>query len=324
MRLHRTLLTVCVIMLLLLLAASPYSNAADKKPGTRFSGNVQFGAMWSNSTNQLRVFDTNETTDDLNSPADSYNIVFPIVLFDLKYRIKDNTTLHAGTPIDEYGIRLNAGVAHSLGDPGQLDFSVFWSPMHEEWQDPYIAGQDREETSALDAGLELKYTHIMGTGFQFRGLYSYIDLDKDLIGERFEDLQRDGTKYTANIGYAIQLNQANRIVPAIDYTRGQMDGASSSYNSYRLILNYLRFTRQYMLNAYIGGGTAKYDKEHPLYGKTRQDNSIGGFAILTWFNPFDWQRIFFSFGAGAGYSDANIDFYDSRSFSTLMSVGYNF
>lgn len=324
MPLSQTTFKACVAALLLLLAAPPYANSDDKQPEARFSGNVQLGAMWSNSTNQLRGFDTNEKTDDLDRPADSFNSVNPIILFNLKYRVTDSTTLYAGTPIDEYGIRLNAGVTHKLGPPGQLDFSIFWSPLHQEWRDPYIIGQDRRETSALDAGFELKYNRIMGTGFQFRGLFNYIDLDKDLIGERFEDLQRDGAKYTANIGYAIQLNQANRIIPALDYTRGQMDGASNSYNSYRLLLNYTHFTRQYMLNAYVGGGTATYDKKHPIFGKTRQDNSIGSFAILTWFKPFDWQRIFFSFGAGAGYSDANIDFYDSRSFSTLLSVGYNF
>jgi hypothetical protein len=280
--------------------------------------------MWSNSTSQLRVNDSNEATHDLNSEADSFNVVYPIVLFDLKYRVKEKTTLHAGTPIDEYGIRLNAGMAHDLGDPGQLDFSIFWSPMHQEWQDPYIAGQDREETGAFDTGIELKYNRILGTGFQFRGIYNYIDVDKDLSGDRFEDLQRDGHKYTANIGYAIQLDRMNKIVPAVDFTRAQMDGASNSYNGYRVLLNYVRFTRQYMLNVYVGGGSTQYDKQHPLYGKSRHATGIGSFAILTWFSPFNWQRTFFSLGAGAGYSDANINFYDSRSFSSLVTFGYKF
>jgi hypothetical protein len=318
------IMIVAIGVWLTLLVISPLAYADEKEPSSRFSGNIQLGGMWTNSTSQLRVYDTNETTGDLDSEADSFNVVNPIVLFDLKYRIKEQTTLHAGTPIDEYGIRLSAGVAHDFGTPGLLDASLFWSPMHQEWQDPYIAGFDRDETSVLDVGIDLKYNRILGTGFQARGIYNYIDLDKDLIGERYADLQRDGVRYTLNFGYAFQLDRANKIVPIFDFTRADMDGESNSYNSYRILLNYSRFTRRYMLNAYLGGGATQYDKIHPIYGETRNDSGLGGFAILTWFKPFNWQRAFTSLGIGAGYSDANLNFYDSRSIFTLATIGYNF
>jgi hypothetical protein len=79
-----------------------------------------------------------------------------------------------------------------------------------------------------------------------------------------------------------------------------------------------------MLNAYLGGGATRYDKIHPIYGETRNDSGLGGFAILTWFRPFNCQRTFTSLGIGTGFSDANINFYDSRSFSAFATIGYNF
>jgi hypothetical protein len=304
--------------------AATVATADETLATARFSGNIQIGAMWSDSTSQLKAVDSNETTDDIDGPADHFDVFYPVVLFDLKYRASDDTTLHAGTPIDEYGIRLSTGATHDLGPAGQLDVSVFWSPMHREWKDPYIAGQERDETDVLDVGVELNYNRIMGSAWQCRARYHYIDLDQDLIGERYEDLQRDGTRYTINLGYALPIGRSDRIVPAVDYTHAPMEGASNSYDSYRFILNYVHRARRYMLNAYLGGGISQYAKEHPLYGKTRREKSVGGFAILTWFNPFTWQHTFFSVGLGAGYADANIDFFDARTYSTLASFGYSF
>ncbi len=290
-----------------------------------FSGRVEAGAIWIKTTDQLFVDDKNEKTDHLNDEADSFSITLPAVMFDLRYAFQSSDTeVYLGTPLEESGIALTLGLAQTFINKSKLDLSVFSKIMTEVWKDPYIAGGERDDTDIKDVGFTIDYDSILDTGLNLYYRYNLVDVDEDVIGTRFNDLKRDGIIHITGLGYMIDLDESNIIIPGFEYCKANMDGESNSYNSYKIKFEYKRMKKDYILNAFVSADKKDYDKMHPIFNKTRDETEYSATAIFTLLNPFGYDKFFTNFVVGYSYSDSNIDFFDKSTYISGITIGYNF
>lgn len=290
-----------------------------------FSARIEAGAIWINTTDQLSVDDKNEKTDNLNDEADSFGITLPAVMFDLRYKFRDaDTEVYLATPLEDSGIALTLGMTQTFIDKSKLDVSIFSGIMGEVWKDPYIAGVKRDDTDIKDIGFTIDYDRIFDTGINLYYRYNLVEVDEDVIGTRFNDLKRDGIIHTAGLGYMIDLDESNIIIPGFEYSMANMDGESNSYNGYKIKFGYKRMKKDYILNGFVSADKKDYDKTHPIFNKTRDETEYSATAIFTLLNPFGYDKFFTNFIVGYGYSDSDIDFFDKRTYVSGITIGYNF
>ncbi|MDY6792215.1 MAG: DUF2860 family protein [Thermodesulfobacteriota bacterium] len=313
------------LILLIFMSITALAQEGDRHKEDGFSARIEAGAIWINTTDQLFVDDKNEKTDNLNDEADSFNIALPALMFDLRYKFRDaDTEVYLGTPLKESRTALTLGLTQTFIDKSKLDVSVFAVNMAEVWENPYVAGVDRDETDVEDVGFTIDYDRILDTGLNLYYRYNSVDVDVDVIGSLFNNLKRDGVIHTTGLGYMIDLEKSNIIIPGFEYSKADMDGESNSYNGYRIKLGYKRMNKDYIVNAFVSADKKEYDKTHPIFNKTRDEKGYSAMAIFTLLNPLGYDKFFTNFIAGCGYSDSNIDFFDKRTYVSGVTIGYNF
>ena len=74
----------------------------------------------------------------------------------------------------------------------------------------------------------------------------------------------------------------------------------------------------------VSGAVHQYQKTHPLFDKTRQEGAVTAVGQVMHQNLFDQPNLFASLLVGYVWSDANIDFFDSRTVLGVASVGIQF
>ena len=151
-----------------------------------------------------------------------------------------------------------------------------------------------------------------------------IDIDNDVIGDRVDTLKRDGNIHTIKSEYAVKLGRGLILSPNLTYARANMDGAANRYDGYGANVSLKRFSPRYFFLTALSYSRNQYEETHPIFNKTREETIRGGFALLTWFNPFDMHHWFAIGSLGYYHSDANIDFFDATTTILLVSVGYKF
>ena len=320
----KTMFVLC-FTLLTFMAISALAQEGDRHEENGFSARIEAGGVWINTTDQLFVDDRNEKTENLNDEADSFSTTMPAVMFDLRYKFRDtDTEVYLATPFEDSGIALTLGMTQTFIDKSKLDVSIFYGIMGEVWKDPYIAGVERDDTDIKDVGFTIDYDRILDTGLNLYYRYNLVDVDEDVIGTRFNDLKRDGIIHTTGLGYMIDLDESNIIIPGFEYSKANMDGESNSYNGYKIKLEYKRTKKDYILNAFVSADKKDYDKMHPIFNKTRDETEYSATAIFTLLNPFGYDKFFTNFIVGHSYLDSNIDFFDKRTYISGITIGYNF
>ncbi|MEA3432124.1 MAG: DUF2860 family protein [candidate division WOR-3 bacterium] len=320
----KTIFVLCFTFLTFM-SITASAQEGDRHEENGFSARIEAGAIWINTTDQLFVDDKNEKTDNLNDEADSFSTTMPLVMFDLRYAFQgSDTEVYLGTPFEDSGIALTLGMAQTFIDKSKLDLSVFSKIMAEVWKDPYIAGVARDDTDIKDVGFTIDYDRILDTGLNLYYRYNLLDVDEDVIGTRFNDMKRDGIIHTTGLGYTIDLDESNTIIPGLEYSKADMDGESNSYNGCKIKLEYKLMKNDYILNAFVSVDKKDYDKMHPIFNKTRDETEYSAIAIFTLLNPLGYDKFFTNFIAGYGYSDSNIDFFDKRTYLSGITIGYNF
>lgn len=320
----KTIFVLC-FTLLTFMSITALAQEGDRHKEDGFSARIEAGGIGINTTDQLFVDEKNEKTDNLNNETDSFSITLPAVMFDLRYKFRDtDTEVYLGTPLKGSGTVLTLGLTQTFIDKSKLNVSIFSGMMVEVWKNPYIAGVARNETDVEDVGFTIGYDRILDTGLNLYYRYNLVDVDEDVIGTIFNDLKRDGIIHTTGLGYMINLDKGNIIIPGFEYSKADMDGESNSYNGYKIKIGYKRMKKDYILSTFVSAVKKDYDKTHSIFNKTRDEKGYSAIAIFTLLNPLGYDKFFTNFIAGCGYSDSNIDFFDKRTYIGGITIGYNF
>jgi len=205
------------------------------------------------------------------------------------------------------------------------------------WEDPFVIGQDRQRTDISSYGFKLAAETILGTGLTVKygwvrqtiddeksGTFLLSQPDSLLTPGDLDDLDRDANFHRLNSEYSFQVGRRMRLTPILRYTRGDADGDANSFHALTPQLSFLYFGKQLQASVNASAKTEWYDSNHPVFDKTRQDFSLGLFAVMGYKNPFgfenfriDWFNAFFK-------QKSNIDFYESSSIITALGLGYTF
>ena len=340
-------ITSAAIAVFLLLGAT-WAMALDPVPQeSGFSGFIRPGVGYlkykSNMVASIQGFDlSEETNDSLTDSPDSETTAIVTLPFRLAYTFASTRTqLFVGTDLTDlirFDMSQQIGVKQGIGNLGVLQGGFLFSGMPAKvWKDPYLVGEDRDETKRKSTGARLTWDRIFGSWFQVQYTYRKVDIDSEKSGESLgfltasdrKLLERDSDRQTVDIAYAFHFAKGHTLAPAFVYTHDDRDGKAMKNDAYDFQLTYAYLSRDnpfaFTGNAFIG--QAEYDKRNPIYDKKQDDDRYGIQGTLYYENPWKWSLLgsrpmnFFLGGAYAK-TDANIDFYDQE--AIMGSVGVFF
>ena len=317
---------ILTLLGLLLLSWSNIYAAGPAEKSAGFSGRLSAGAGYMTSTDQLKTTDENKRIDSLSGDADWYDKFMPLALFNLRYTFAESgRQVYFGTPPELSGPPgLSLGFVQPFSDGGRLDISVFARPFSETWRDPYLTDIGRKETREYNYGARFAYEEILGTGFKLSYAFSRIDVNVDDIGNRFNDLERDGYIHNAEIKYDFRLGHSLSLIPGFELSIGDIDGEANAYTGYKFGLGFRKFSKLYQLMLKAAIGWDDYDDKHPVFNKTRNDTNYSVFGMLTRSDLFGQDFLFATLMVGYRYRDSNISFLEAQTFLSGAMIGIEF
>lgn len=334
--------TVAVFLLL----GATWASALDPIPQeSGFSGFVRPGVGYlkykSNMVASIQGFDlSEERNDSLTDSPDSETTPLVMLPFTLAYTFASTRTqLFFGTDLTDlirFDMSQQIGVKQGIGNFGILQGGILFSGMPAKvWKDPYLTGEDRDDTKRKSTGARLTWDRIFGSAFQVQYTYRNVDIDSEKSGNSLGSLtssdrkllERDSDRSSVDIAYRFNFAKHHTLAPAFIYTHDDRDGKAMRNDAYDAMLTYAYFNRNnpfsFTGNAYIG--QAEYDKRNPIYDKKQDDDRYGVQGTLYWENPWKWS-IFgsnpmnFFIGGAYAKTDANIDFYDQEAIMGNVGV----
>ncbi|MDJ0984149.1 MAG: DUF2860 family protein [Desulfobacterales bacterium] len=322
----RNFKSIPMILFVLLVSSSIAFAAGPAEKAEGFSGRISAGAGYMTSTDQLKTSDENNRIDSLSGDADWYDSFLPLVLFNLQYTFAESgRQIYFGTPPELSGPPgLSLGFVQPFSDGSRLDISVFARLFSEVWRDPYLTDVNRKETREHNYGTRVAYEKILGSGFNLSYAFSRTDVNVDDIGDRFNDLERDGYAHKAEVEYDFRLGQTITLTPGFELTVADIDGEANAYNGYQFGLGFRKFSKTYQLMLKGSVGWDDYDERHPVFSKTRNDTNYSVFGMFTRSDLFGVDALFATIMAGYRYRDSNIGFLNAQTFLSGAMVGIEF
>jgi hypothetical protein len=337
----KSVLPVLVFCAASALAISPALALDPIASQSGFSGYIQPGggylSIQSNTVAKVLGFDlSEERIGDLDDEPDEESTAFFSVPFKIAYTFAGTRTeVFLGTELGDllsFDTAQQLGVKQGIGGLGVLQAGLLFSGNVRVWKDPYVTGQNRNDTSRSNLGAQLVWDRILGSGFELEYSLRQVDIGSEksgdflgLTGSDKDRLDRNGTVHRASAGYGFKFGP-HKLTPQVVFFYEDLDGKAMANEGVDLQLTYLYDGDpvSLVLNGYVG--QADYDKRNPVYGETRNDDRYGASATVYYKNPWGWTflgseplRFFVS---GAYYAvDSDIDFYSQEAWLGLAGIG---
>ena len=217
---------------------------------------------------------------------------------------------------------------------GVFQAGLLYSGATRVWKDPYVTGQNRDDTSRVSVGGQLTWDKVFGSNLELEYSIRNVDIGKEQSGEflgltnsQQDRLDRNGVVHQASAAYTFKFGDKHKLIPEVTLRYEDLEGEAmaNTGGGVKLTYMYLGDPITLVLNGSVGA--ADYDKSNPIYGKTRNDDSYGGSATVYYKNPWGW-KLFGSepmqfFVTGAFYAiDSNIDFYDQEAVLGMAGIAF--
>jgi hypothetical protein len=331
-------------LLAALIAAVPLSSNAALDPIPKesgFSGSINLGAGWVEAENNLVAGNTfvdigNERVDTVFDDPESEDDVMPVFGGDLRYTVGEwRTQFFFGSDIADL-VRFDfanlLGVRKQFDSLGILSVAAAVSNFPAEvWEDPYLAGVDREKTDRDSQGLRFDWSRVFNSNFSVKVNYRDIDIDKERSGTDpalgltegdIRDLRRDGDKTSVNVEYLWKIGDRQFLVPELFWVDDDRDGEAVSSDAFGGQLTWTLLSDPWTFVLTGALFETSYDKRNPIYNEKADEDaySLGG----TVFYKLPTESGRWSIFGSVAYadSDSDIDFHDST--ITLISSGVRF
>lgn len=305
--------TYCTLVFFLLFIGSAYAEENGS-----LTVRLGLGFMVIDSGNNLNPDGSDKIIQSLDDGADRETSVIPLLLPSLTWDIgeKDGAKIFFDTepPIDEVGgLALNLGSSYLNAAGTQYQLSIYATPFEEVWKNPYLTGAPREDTETTKSGVKLAANRILGSHFRINFVYMVDEVDDDEIGEIEPDLERDGAVYSISTNYSFHPTENLELRPQISFRLGEYDGDSNSFQKVKASLKASYTMGRVVLKPEIFYSYSEYDEIHPLFQKTRENDSYGANVMVNYMGPFGYRDWLVMGMAGYSKGDSNIDFYDTES-----------
>jgi hypothetical protein len=312
-----------------------------REPG--FSGYVQpgLGSLYikSNTVAKVLSFDlSDKRIADINDDPNSESTLLVTLPFKLAYTFAGSRTqIFIGTDVGDllsFDTAQQLGVKQEIGSLGLLQAGVLFSGNVRVWKDPYVQGQNRDDTTRRNLGVQVAWDKIFGSNLELEYSLRSVDIGSEKSGQfllltdaQQDRLDRNGTVHQLSAGYAFKIGGNHTLRPQISFFYEDLDGDAMRNTGVDLQMTYIydRDPFTLVVNGYVGA--ADYDKSNPVYGKTREDDRFGSSVTFYYTNPWGWT-LFGSepmrfFVTGAYYAvDSNIDFYNQEASLAMGGIAF--
>ena len=337
-------ITKLTILLIIMAACSANAIAGALSPIPEedgFSGFINIGGGWmqmkSNTIAGTRFKGlSQDRIDSIFDKPSSESSILPMINGELRYTFAETgTQLFIGNSLEDW-IRLDmstaAGVRQKWDDKGIFEGAFLFSAVPTEiWEDPYVAGQKREETDRTSTGGRLAWSQIFDSSFHATYSYRDINVDDELSGvflgldpAQRNLLNREGDHHKAEVLYVHQLADNQWLAPTLYYNRYNLDGDAMSHDFYSIMLTHTFAAPKFRLISNFIYGMGDYDKRNPIYQKTRNADRYGVSVTALYPNLFKVENLTGVLGVAYWLEDSNIDFYDTEIIAVTASTMYRF
>jgi hypothetical protein len=339
----RSNFSVLVLSLALIFAVSP-AQALDPIPQqSGFSGYIQPGlgglSIKSNMVAKVLSFDlSDQKINSLNDEPDSQSTMLFSMPFKLAYTFAGSRTqVFLGTEVGDllsFDTAQQLAVKQEVGALGVFQAGLLFSGATRVWKDPYVTGQNRDDTDRKNMGGQLTWDKIFGSNLELEYSARKIDIGSEKSGQFLglsnadqDRLDRNGVVHKVSAAYPFKFAQKHQLTPEIALSYDDLDGEAMANTGVDLKLNYTYFGDPLTLVLNGSVGQADYEKSNPIYGKTRDDERYGVSATAYYKNPWGWTVFgsepmqFFVTGAYS-VTDANIDFYNQEAVLGMAGIAF--
>ena len=340
------MMTIHRFILFMFCACQTAGLAAAQEPIPRtsgFSGYIEVLGAYISTNSQLNTDSDNRKTDSLNRSGKRVGEFKPLPLGLIRYTLAEKRTqFFLGVLPEDVAqgqFQVEAGARHVLLNGTGLRASVIpLTPLEKEtWEDPFVVGQNREQTDINSWGIRLAAENIMKSGLTLKYGWARQTLDDENSGtfllsqpgnllslSDLDDLNRDAQFHRITAEYSFQIAPRLRLTPRLRYTRSDANGDANSFHAVTPQLSFLYFGNQVQASITASAKGEWYDRTHPVFNETRRDTRLGLFAILGYKNPFGLKNFRIDWFNALFKTNANINFYESSNFITSIGIGYSF
>ncbi len=282
---------------------------------------------------------TSKKNGSIYSSPDSEDNVTAMFSGEFRYTFADSRTqLFLGNSLEDmlqFDMSNAIGIRKELDDESILEGSLLFSAMTPEvWSDPFVTGVNRDETDRESTGGRIAWGRMFGTGLQLSYSYRDIDIDNETSGQSLVGsvitaaqqplLDRNGDHHRGDVMYVHQMNDNNWIAPRLRYDRYDLDGDAMANDRYGFLVTHVYASKKFKLVTNLSYATADFDKRHPVYGKTRDDDQYGISTTLFYPNFMNNENLTGNIGVGYWKQDSNISFYDEDMLAVTVGTLYSF
>ena len=261
--------------------------------------------------------------ESLDEPAESAAILIPVIILEIIYSPEPGgVEYYADSPVSEDG-KVGFGMRGQAG-PGVLDMFFYGELSKKVWKDPYIVGQDREETWATEFGAVLGWSEIGGTPVEVEYGVELRTVGMDVSGRRYRSLDRDGTQHRAELAWLQALPGGFSVRPSLTVERGDYEGGALSFQGSGAALEIGYEGRALVIESRFAAGSRSFDMEHPIFSSTREDDSASAYLMARVPGAFDSESVSLIAGLVWESRSSNITFYDARGGLFFGGLGYRF
>ncbi|PMG49365.1 hypothetical protein BCU90_01690 [Vibrio lentus] len=328
---------ISLFLATMMLASPSYAALA---PSEGFSGNMTFLTGFTANSSNLDVGQSNHQsqTDLMSSGATEANGMVAI-LGSMQYTFGalNHKQIFLGTSRDDIitgTLAFEVGYRQQLESGMVIDFSILPTLISGEvWDDPYAVDSKREETDLTGNVVRMQLSKMMGTNFNIDMAFGESDVKKENTGLKGLDLTdeeralmtREREYFYLKSGYQYFLKDGSGILtPSINVFSSNSEGNALSFLSVGAEINLAKRFGNHGLAFTINAAKRDYDKENPIFNKTREDKDFGAFIAYEYANIFDAKNWSLVSLLGAKTTTSNIEYYQSSQYVVSVGVDYKF
>ena len=312
-----------VIMLIPALALAGQTREKEKDEYGFFGSILIGGGVATGKPNGLEAVDDNKKISTLDERSDRQNRGIFVLMGELGYGFASTGTRISLSNQKSEQSFADLVVEQPLKDMGTVRVSLGYG-KEDVWADPYITGADRREADEESYNLKLEWEEIMGSFFFTALKLSAMEVDHDLIGDRYQDLKRDGRIIAAELGYVFPVGENQMIIPGFDIEVEDRDGESNSSKKAGVSLSHIIEFDRWQFVTSLGMGKRNFDKSHPVFHKTRKETQYDFSHLVTYSRPFGLEGCFLNGFFAYSRINTDIDFFKQDELTVGAGIGYEF
>lgn len=328
---------ISLFLATMMLASPSYAALA---PSEGFSGNMTFLTGFTANSSNLDIGQSNHQSqaDLMSSGATEANGMVAI-LGSMQYTFGalNHKQIFLGTSRDDIitgTLAFEVGYRQQLESGMVIDFSILPTLIcGEVWDDPYAVDSKREETDLTGNVVRMQLSKMMGTNFNIDMAFGESDVKKENTGLKGLDLTdeeralmtREREYFYLKSGYQYFLKDGSGILtPSMNVFSSNSEGNALSFLSVGVEVNLAKRFGNHGLAFTINAAKRDYDKENPIFNKTREDKDFGAFIAYEYANIFDAKNWSLVSLLGAKTTTSNIEYYQSSQYVVSVGVDYKF